>query len=80
MTQKDFKEFRRELGILMSKYNIRVKASSEEVIFGREGIIISDGDGRFHVERAVDVLFLEVLMPEEAKREKEEGTLIIESL
>lgn len=77
LTDKEFKEFSKELGLLMSKYNIRVKRGSEEIVFGLEGSIKSNGNGYHYVEREVCVAFTEVLTREQAKDEKECGILIV---
>lgn len=78
MKIKEFRSFIREFRALMRKYNVRVKADSEEIEFGITGTPAHNGNGRYWVERATRVLFLEILTPEEANKEKEEGKLIIE--
>ena len=77
MTQEEFKKFIREFRMLMQKYSIRVKADSEEIIFGKEGIAVPVGGGLFRVERAIGISFLEMLTPKEAIKEEDEGKLII---
>ena len=77
MTDKEFKEFTRELCSLMKKYNIFVKMGSEEIIFGNEGRIISYLNGFFYCEREIRIAFTEFLTKEQAKKEKENGILIL---
>lgn len=76
MTTEEFKSFIREFRMLMHKYNVRVKADSEEIEFGITGTP-HISDGRCWVERASGILFIEILTPEEANKEEEEGNLII---
>ena len=77
MTTEEFKSFIREFRMLMQKYNIRVKADSEEIEFGITGKPVFNGEGRYWVEKSSGILFLEILTPEEANKEEEEGKLII---
>lgn len=77
LTDKEFKEFSKELGLLMSKYNIRVRRGSEEIVFGSEGSIKPNGDGYHYVEREVCIAFTEVITREQAKEEQESGILIV---
>lgn len=78
MTQEEFRKFIREFRVLMQKCNIKVKADSEEIEFGITGKPVPNGFGKGWVERAVGILFIEDLTPEEAMKEEDEGKLIIE--
>lgn len=77
MTTEQFKSFIREFRVLMQKYNVRVKADSEEIEFGITGKRVFNGEGQYWIERTTGILFLELLTPEEANKEEEEGRLII---
>lgn len=77
MTTEEFKSFIREFRVLMQKYNVRVKADSEEIEFGITGKPVLNGEGKYWIERTTGILFLELLTPEEAEKEEEEGNLII---
>lgn len=77
MTTEQFKSFIREFRVLMQKYNVRVKADSEEIEFGITGKPVLNGEGKYWIERTTGIIFLELLTPEEAEKEEEEGNLII---
>ena len=77
MTTEQFKSFIREFRELMQKYNVMVKADSEEIEFGITGKCVLNGEGQFWIERATGILFIELLTPEEGEKEEEEGKLII---
>ena len=70
MTDKEFKEFTRELYCLMQKYNIIIKKGSEEMVFGIEGDIIYNGYDSIHVEREICIYLTEMLTTEQANKEK----------
>lgn len=72
MTTEEFKSFIREFRVLMQKYNVRVKADSEEIEFGITGKPVLNGEGKYWIERTTGILFLELLTPEEAEKEEEE--------
>lgn len=77
LTDKEFKNFSKDLQLLMRKYNIRVKSGSEEIVFGLEGSVCDNGVGYPYIVREVVIAFTEILTSEQAKEEKEAGILII---
>ena len=75
MTDKKFKEFSREIDMLMQKYNIKIRRGSLEIVFGLEGSIITNMN--CHIERECCIAFTEILTTQQAKIEKENGILIV---
>lgn len=49
MTTEEFKSFIREFRVLMQKYNVRVKADSEEIEFGITGKPVLNGEGKYWI-------------------------------